>query len=256
MPACIPRRTEGYTLPYSHSPGVHMSVLAAGRQGTPLLILESALYAAWLEQQPASTRNWLQACGFSGKGLQLLPDTEGKLQRGLFVCKSLDDAFACGDLATSLPAGDYWLENIDDPEQMTRIAFAWGVSCYRFERYRCDDKPLPCLYISDENALRDAQHLVIATRWVRVLVNTPAADIIASELVVHLRQAVVNVVLTETTEIINEGVEPTVSAPQLFAFSWGVPSRTKVILAGKEDCFDRSGLAIRPAEAIRAMKKV
>src|SRR5690606_12405988 len=150
MPACIPRRTEGYTLPYSHSPGVHMSVLAAGRQGTPLVILESALYNAWLEQQPASTRNWLQACGFSGKGLQFLPAADGQVPLGLFVCVALDAEFGCGDLPAALPAGDYWLENFDDPAKMKRIAFAWAVGCYRFDRYRCDDKPLPCLYISDE----------------------------------------------------------------------------------------------------------
>lgn len=243
-----------------------MSVLAAGRQGIPLLILESALYNTWLEQQPASTRNWVLACNFNGIGLQLLPDTDGHLQRGLFVCKSLDDAFACGDLPTALPAGDYWLENIDDPEQMTRIAFAWGVSCYRFDRYRCDDKPLPCLYISDEDALRDAQRLVIATRWVRDLINTPAADMmpaqlaaaaetIAAEFGANLRQVIGDDLLTYNFPMIHAVGRASSHAPRLIDFSWGDTSLPKITLVGKGVCFDSGGLDIKPADAMRTMKK-
>lgn len=244
-----------------------MSVLAAGRQGTPLLILESASYPAWLEQQPAGTRNWLQACGFSGSGLQLLPDSEGQLQRGVFVCTSLDDAFACGNLATALPAGDYWLENIDDPGQMRDIAFAWGVSCYRFDRYRSDDnKALPRLYVSDEDALREAQHLVIATRWVRDLINTPAADMmpehlaqaaetIAAEFGAHLRQVIGDDLLTSNFPMIHAVGRASAHAPRLIDFSWGNENHPKITLVGKGVCFDSGGLDLKPADAMRTMKK-
>ena len=63
------------------------------------------------------------------------------------------------------------------------------------------------MYVSDEDALREAQHLVIATRWVRDLVNTPAADMmpehlaaaaetIAAEFGAHLRQVIGDDLLT------------------------------------------------------------
>lgn len=243
-----------------------MSVLAAGRQGTPLLILESASYPAWLEQQPAGTRNWLQACGFSGSGLQLLPDSEGQLQRGVFVCTSLDDAFACGNLATALPAGDYWLENIDDPGQMRDIAFAWGVSCYRFDRYRNNDKALPCLYLSNADALHEAQQLVTATRWVRDLINTPAADMmpehlaqaaetIAAEFGAHLRQVIGDDLLTSNFPMIHAVGRASAHAPRLIDFSWGNENHPKITLVGKGVCFDSGGLDLKPADAMRTMKK-
>ena len=242
------------------------AVLAAGQQGTPLFILESALYSGWLDQQPATTRNWLQACGFSGKGVQLLPDSDGKLQRALFVCDSLDDAFACGDLANTLPAGDYWLENITDPDIQTRIAFAWGAGAYRFERYLKPGKAQARLLLSDEDVLRSAQHLVVATRWVRDLVNTPAADMmpehlaaaaetIAAEFGAHLRQVIGNDLLTHNYPMIHAVGRASAHAPRLIDFTWGDESAPKITLVGKGVCFDSGGLDIKPADAMRTMKK-
>src|SRR5690606_40293116 len=68
------------------------------------------------------------------------------------------------------------------PDGGPRASSLFPYSTLFRSRYRCDDKPLPCLYISDEDALREAQHLVIATRWVRDLVNTPAADMMPEHL--------------------------------------------------------------------------
>ena len=242
------------------------AVLAAGQQGTPLFILESALYPSWLEQQPPVTRNWLQASGFSGKGVQLLPDADGRLQRALFVCDSLDDAFACGELANSLPAGDYWLENVSDPDVQTRIAFAWGAGAYRFERYVKPGKEQARLFLADADVLRTAQHQVIATRWVRDLVNTPAADMmpehlaaaaetIAAEFGAHLRQIIGDDLLTHHYPMIHAVGRASAHAPRLIDFSWGDESHPKITLVGKGVCFDSGGLDLKPADAMRTMKK-
>ena len=84
---------------------------ASESPATALTVLESANYSNWLEQQPPLTQNWIKASGYQGKGIQLLPDSEGELTQALFVCDSLDDMFACGELANALPAGDYTIAN-------------------------------------------------------------------------------------------------------------------------------------------------
>ena len=45
------------------------------------------------------------------------------------------------------------------------------------------------------------------------------------------------------------------SAPRLIDFSWGDPSLPKITLVGKGVCFDSGGLDIKPADAMRTMKK-
>lgn len=242
------------------------AVLALGHQGTALLILQSTEYKTWLEQQPAATRNWINASGFSGKGIQLLPDADGKLLRALFVCDSLDDHFACGELANQLPAGDYYLENISHPDLLIRIAFAWGVGAYRFERYVKPGKAQARLFINDADSLRVATHLVNATATVRDLINTPAADMmpehlsaaaqaLAKEYGAQFSEVIGDELLTQNYPMIHAVGRASVHAPRLLNFVWGNEPDPKVTLVGKGVCFDSGGLDIKPGDAMRTMKK-
>lgn len=242
------------------------AVLALGHQGTPLLILQSTEYQTWLEQQPAATRNWINASGFSGKGTQLLPDADGKLLRVLFVCENLDDHFAAGELANQLPAGDYSLENITHPDLITRIAFAWGVGAYRFERYTKPGKAQARLLVSDADSLRVATHLVNATATVRDLINTPAADMmpehlsaaaqgLVKEYGAQFSEIIGDDLLTQNYPMIHAVGRASVHAPRLLNLVWGKETDPKVTVVGKGVCFDSGGLDIKPADAMRTMKK-
>lgn len=242
------------------------AVLASGDQGTPLSIIESADYSHWLESQPDTVRNWITASGYSGQGVQLLPGSDGSLQQAVFVCDSLDDWFACGDLANSLPAGDYCIANIRDTDQLISIAFAWGAGAYRFERYLPPGKAQARLLLSDSGALSTAQQLVTATTKVRDLINTPATDMMpqhlaatveamADEFGADFRQIVGDDLLHENYPMIHAVGRASEHAPRLLDLRWGDESAPKVTLVGKGVCFDSGGMDLKPADAMRLMKK-
>lgn len=241
-------------------------VLASGRQGIPLTIIESADYQHWLSSQPEFTRNWISSGGYSGKGVLLLPDAKGSLGKALFVCDSLDDTFACGELANLLPANDYVIENIQHTDLLISIAFAWGAGAYRFERYSKPGKAQARLLLDDQDALTEASQLVEATRYIRDLINTPAADMMpehladvveamAKEFSADFRQIVGDDLLTENYPMIHAVGRASVHAPRLLDLRWGDESAPKVTLVGKGVCFDSGGMDLKPADAMRLMKK-
>ncbi|PHS61472.1 MAG: leucyl aminopeptidase [Thalassobium sp.] len=241
-------------------------VLAAGQQGIPLTILESSDFPRWLGQQADGVKAWLEACAYSGKGVQLLPAADGSLQGALFVCDSLDDMFACGELANQLPAADYIIDNISDTDQLISIAFAWGAGAYRFERYVKPGKPQARLLLADSGALVYARQLVTATRHVRDLVNTPAADMmpqhlaaaletLAKEFGAQFSQVVGDELLSENYPMIHAVGRASAHAPRLLDLRWGDEKHPLVTLVGKGVCFDSGGLDLKPADAMRTMKK-
>lgn len=239
--------------------------LILGRQGLPLTVLDTEQLPSWLAQQPVTTQQWLGSLHFT-KGVQLLPNEQGKLSQALFVCDSLGDVFACGDLANQLPAGDYYLENIDDATTQLNIAFAWGVGAYRFEHYVKASKPLARLTIDDNALLNTATALVEATRCVRDLINTPAADMmpehlsavaqsIAQQFGANFSEIVGDELLKQHYPTIHAVGRASVHAPRLLDFSWGDSHAPKITLVGKGVCFDSGGLDLKPADAMRIMKK-
>ena len=54
------------------------TVGTAGTQVTPISIIETEHFSDWLKSQSAQSKNWIEASGYKGKGLCLIPDTEGK----------------------------------------------------------------------------------------------------------------------------------------------------------------------------------
>ncbi len=242
------------------------AVLASGNQGTPLTILESANYAHWLESQSELVRNWTAAMAYAGKGVIMIPASDGCAASALYVCDSLDDMFACGELANSLPAGDYVIENITDTDQLISIAFAWGAGAYRFERYTKAGKPQARLLLSDTGAQTIASQLVEATRKVRDLINTPAADMMpehmasvveamAQEFGAEFSQIVGDELLSANYPMIHAVGRASDHAPRLLDLRWGNDSDPKVTLVGKGVCFDSGGIDLKPADAMRLMKK-
>lgn len=241
------------------------AVLNAGQQGTPVLVFSTTDYATWLKNAPLPHQNWLHANRFK-QGLALLPDHEGGIAQAIFVCPNLDDYFAIGDLPNLLPSGDYFIENIADTEQLTRLAFAWGAGAYRFERYKQDDKPPAHLYLANTQALRSAKHLATATTLVRDLINTPAADMmpghlasavsaIAGECGAKVSQIVGDELLQHNYPMIHAVGRASEHKPRLIDMRWGKAGLPKITLIGKGICFDSGGLDIKPASGMRTMKK-
>lgn len=232
----------------------------------PLTILEKESYEHWLAQQPQGVHNWLTSVGFRGNGAQLLPATDGNASSALFVCESLDDMFAAGDCSALLPAGQYHISNIDQPEILLAIAFAWGVGAYRFEKYKQNNQPQACLALSDATVLKTAQDMVQAVRWTRDLINTPAADMMPQDLAVateaialqfgaSVSHVIGDDLLAQNYPTIHAVGRASEHAPRLIDLRWGNDDDPKITLVGKGVCFDSGGLDLKPSNAMRLMKK-
>lgn len=243
------------------------AVLHAGQQGTPLLVIASSDYSAWLEKEDKLTQSWLTSLHYQGKGLQPLFNTEdGHVSRYLVGVEDLNDYFALGNLATSLPSGDYYLANIDQPEQLAKLAFGFALGAYQFDRYKKAEKEKPHLYLADTDTLRTAKHWVTATTLVRDLINTPAGDMmpsqlaatataIASECGAKVSQIVGDELLIQNYPMIHAVGRASVHHPRLIDIRWGNANNPKVTLVGKGICFDSGGLDLKPSSGMRTMKK-
>lgn len=242
------------------------SVLHAGQQGTPIIVFSTTDYPSWLEQQTPLLHNWLKANQFKGQGTQYLPDEHGTIAQILWVSDKLNDFFAAGDFANQLPAGDYYFANIDDTETLVRLAFAWGVGAYRFDRYKSFEAPQAHLYLDNNAALREANHLVAATTLVRDLINTPAADmmpghlataasVIAGECGAKVTQIVGDELLQQNYPMIHAVGRASEHKPRLIDMRWGQDGQPKITLIGKGICFDSGGLDLKPSSGMRTMKK-
>ena len=241
------------------------AVLVSATEGTPLHLIEKHAFADWLLAQPETTQTWLTQSAYRGSGLSLIPGAEG-VAAALHVVESVKDFFACGQLATSLPAGQYVLQQSFDTETLTGIAFGWGVGAYRFDRYTTKPEAKAVLALSDEAALSSAQKLVEGTCRVRDLINTPASDMMpqnlsdavsamAEEFGAQFSEVVGDDLLTQNYPMIHAVGRASVHPPRLLDLRWGDESHPLVTLVGKGICFDSGGLNLKPGDSMRLMKK-
>jgi leucyl aminopeptidase len=241
-------------------------LLTAENHGTPLTIIEKQHYKNWLSKQAPANQAWLTNIAFSDEGLALIPNADGTISQALFVVKNANDYFACGDLITKLPAGDYLLHA--EKENKKAIAFAWLIGAYKFDRYlkKGSDNVLASLAVNDQTLVDDAIKYAQATALVRDLVNTPAADMMpenlaqsAQELTQRFGGEVKHIIGDELLEhnypTIHAVGRASVHSPRLIDLTWGDNKHPKVTLVGKGVCFDSGGLDIKPAAGMRNMKK-
>ncbi|QBG36387.1 leucyl aminopeptidase family protein [Litorilituus sediminis] len=241
-------------------------LLNADTTGTPLTILEKANYDNWLAKQDDFSQNWLTKTGFSSQGLALLPKQNGDLAQAVFVVDDASHYFACGDLITQLPEGQYLLQA--DEAHHQAICFAWLIGAYQFDRYinKKAEKALPVLAVGKQALVDSASKYASATSLVRDLVNTPAADMMPEDLA-HAAQDLVDEFGGEVKHIIGDDLltqnyptihavgRASVHAPRLIDLTWGDKKHPKVTLVGKGVCFDSGGLDVKPAAGMRNMKK-
>ena len=242
------------------------NLLNAENHGIPLTIIEKHNYKNWLSKQNSQCQTWLANISFTGYGLSLIPNTEGELSQVLFVVKDASDYFACGDLITQLPTGQFLLQA--DEAHKQAICFAWLVGSYKFDRYlkKDNNKTLASLAVNDPTLVDGAIKFAEATSLVRDLVNTPAADMMpenlaqsAQELAQRFSGEVKHIVGDELLEqnypTIHAVGRASIHTPRLIDLTWGDNKHPKVTLVGKGVCFDSGGLDIKPAAGMRNMKK-
>jgi len=245
-------------------------LLNAGNSGTPLHIMEKSSYSLWLTKQAQSVQAWLQQIDFTGEGLALVPsfsaDQEGKLAQAIFVVEDASHYFACGDLITKLPTGQYLLEAA--PEHQQAICFAWLVGAYKFSAYKSNQqqKSLASLAVNKQALVDNAIKYAEATALVRDLVNTPASDMmpvnlgdtaqyLAETFGGAVQQIIGDELLVNNYPTIHAVGRASINQPRLIDLTWGNSEHPRVTLVGKGVCFDSGGLDLKPAAGMRNMKK-
>lgn len=239
-------------------------LLQSGTEGIPLSLLTIDDYPTWLAKQPKLQQNWLDSTRFPGKGLSIIPNAEGAIAQVIYVAKTLDSYWICGDIVNQLPANHYTLDASD--EQMKTAAFSWVLGAYKFDRYKKNDKQYPTLVLNNNRIVEQTLHLTRSVAIVRDLVNTPAADMmpqhlgetmvaLAHEFDAKITQIVGDELIAQNYPTIHMVGRASENLPRLIDLTWGDENAPKVTLVGKGVCFDSGGLDLKPGAGMRLMKK-
>ncbi|MGR6874384.1 leucyl aminopeptidase family protein [Pseudomonas sp. HK3] len=240
------------------------NVIIHDSTGIPLHLFEKNQYSQWLEQQSSFVKNWLEQSQYKEQGLALIPSKDGALETAIFVSENLSDFFATADLAKVLPAKTFLLKA--DAEHQLNTAIAFGLTSYRFDKYKAVTQGQPKLAIADKAIIEQADKFIAAATLVRDMINTPASDMmpqhmsvtmesLACEFGAQFSEIIGDELLTQNYPTIHAVGRASCHAPRLLDMHWGNTEHPKVTLVGKGVCFDSGGLDLKPGAAMRNMKK-
>jgi leucyl aminopeptidase len=246
-----------------------MTVLvASARAALPLWLVPKGGVAKLTPKLPPGAAEHLAAAGFDGAAgkLALLPGQGRTLGGAVFGLgdPAKADPFAVGRLPKELPGGTWRIAN--PPDDMARVALAWRLGAYSFDRYRKQGAE-PAKLVVETKAVRErALMLGDSVAFGRDLINTPANDLtptalgkaamaLAREFGAKARVVVGDSLLKRNFPLIHAVGRASADQPRLVDFTWGNPKHPKVTLVGKGVCFDTGGLDIKPSSAMLLMKK-
>lgn len=232
----------------------------------PLTPLRKADLPAFLEHQPAAAR-WIGAVNFAAEpGTHcLLPGADGGLGRVLFGFGD-EPIWDWAVLPEALPPGSYRIDGAQPPAEATAAALGWALATYRFDRYRKPAGEFARLIWPAAADRKAVERTGDATFLVRDLINTPASDMGPAELADAIAAVADrfsarctciegDALLAENYPAVHAVGRASARAPRLVDLLWGDESAPKLTLVGKGVCFDSGGLDIKPAGAMKLMKK-
>jgi leucyl aminopeptidase len=242
-----------------------------GAKVVRLRVLTPADMPRWLANASSSAANWAKATNFSAKSgtISLLPDGRGQVAEILLGLGEERDFRAFAALPGLLPPGmAVECFNPLPEEAANRAALEWALGTYVFRRYKKNGKPQPeAQLVWPEEADRPwVRRAVNGIFLVRDLVNTPAADLGPDELEEAARALARKyngkISVITGTELARKNYpaiyavgKGSARAPRLIDISFGRKNDPKVTLVGKGVCFDSGGYDIKPASAMKLMKK-
>ena len=249
-------------------------ITEAGGPVTPLFALTEREWADFLAGQPPMVGRFAKASQFKAKAGQVLlvPGAEAGADLALFGLgeAALPDGMAFRALPARLPGGDYRLANAPLGVAPERIALAWALGAYGFDRYRqTPTDPRPRLLVAPGADLAEPVAIARACALARDLVNTPPNDMGP----VELEQAARDVALEQGAQIqvivgddllaagypavhaVGRASDPS-RASRMIEINWtGDANGPLIALVGKGVVFDTGGLDIKPSAGMRLMKK-
>ncbi len=225
-------------------------------------------FNTWLQARDEALRRWVLTSDFGAKPGShcLIPDRAGSLEAVLVGIESAEDMWACAALPGKLPPGTYAIEGDWSPAELEGFSLGWGLGAYQFTRYK-DAKRSPARLAMDSVCdVAGVKNQVQAIALARDLINTPAEDMmpehlaavmtaLADEFGARFGQVVGEELLQQNYPLIYTVGRASEHPPRLLELVWGDETYSKVTLVGKGVCFDSGGLDLKPANAMRSMKK-
>src|SRR5262245_43906925 len=140
----------------------------------PLTLVSKAALPQWLKRASGQSRRWLKGTGFQAEPGQtcLVPGRDGTPARvlaGIAGGGAADDLWYVAALPTTLPPGSYRLDPEPADPLATRVAIAWGLGGYAFDRYRKAGRPPAVLVWPTPAARAHVERTVRASAMVRDL---------------------------------------------------------------------------------------
>jgi leucyl aminopeptidase len=232
------------------------------------LVLESD-YAAWIAGQDAATQAQLAAQRFEGKRYTqaLRFDASGQVCAAVVGARALDDVWALGNAALTLPPQAYALPDSLPAGARSRLALGFALGAYQFLRYKPKARrALAQLVVADDRERAAIERIAAAVYAARDLVNTPTEDLgpdqledavagIAAANGAEFRAVGGDQLLAQNFPAIHAVGRASHRAPRLLELTWGDPAHPRIAILGKGVCFDTGGLDIKPADGMAAMKK-
>ncbi|MFW2829628.1 leucyl aminopeptidase family protein [Sphingomonas sp. ID0503] len=236
-----------------------------GEPATAIHLLTKDGLETWLTDQPPRIRAAAAAARFKGApgDLAILPGDAEEW----FVAFGVPATIGPWDLAplpAALPAGTYRLSG-----EIGGGGLGWLLAQHRFDKYRSTPKDCTprTLLTSKASDIDGWVAIAEAVALVRDLVDTPTVDMGPAELaaaIVETGEAYGARIAVIEGDALAAGF-PMIHAvgraaapdrqPRLIRLDWGDPAAPHVVLVGKGVCFDTGGLDIKPASAMRLMKK-
>jgi leucyl aminopeptidase len=240
----------------------------------PIYVLQEKDLSVFLEDQTASVRQWVFACGFSAAAdsYLLVPNEDGQVSMVLAGAGSALHVWSAAHLPASLPEGQYrfvleYLRGADLDGVYGMLALGWGLATYRFEQFKPSDAPKKATLFVPEIVDTDLlKEMVASIFMVRDLINMPANHMLPSHLS-HAARTVAEAYDASCKIIIGDDLlsqhypaihavgRASSDAPRLIDMRWGDEKNPKVTLVGKGVCFDSGGLDIKGADNMKLMKK-
>jgi leucyl aminopeptidase len=238
-------------------------------EAVPVAAVGTIGFDAWLRKQPGLVRDWLTRTRFRpepGK-ISLIPGSSGDLARVVVgTGEQGQGLWTYAGLPGTLPEGHYRIEQPGDKDAATKVALGWALGCYAFARYNRKPQSFASLVWPAAANRKTVARAAEATELVRNLINTPAGDMGPEELAdaartlgrEHKARTMVSVgetLLKRNFPAIHAVGRASTRAPRLIDMTWGEAGAPRVTLVGKGVCFDTGGLDIKPATAMKLMKK-
>lgn len=229
----------------------------------PLVFIERALYEEGFPTLTAMEKSYLDAQQFSAAlgEIAVIRNQEGQAVKVCVGQGCATVAQAIAQVVLKLPPAAYKTYTPLDDQAL----LMWALAQYRFDEYKKNEKSC-CRLVMDSETLSAVLPEARAIYLVRDLINKPMNALGPSQLASVLselacsfnasfQQWVGNELLEANFPAIHAVGRASTEEPRLLSLTWGNPTHPKVTLVGKGVCFDSGGLDIKPASAMRLMKK-